>query len=453
MLKNKIFFCLIFFLSIELFAQKSKLNLAWRSLSDYEETLKEGLGDTTQLFKAKQAIDLALTNETTKSQLKTHVYKFRISYAYFQFQLNSEIKNLELSINDKNERILIAYGNTNLTDFEIASNELTIIKSIDPKFINTIQEGISGDISNLNEDDLKFARSLQQMRLESSNIASGKYKVKKYDDAANYYYKTAFINTILSTSKDTANFYNACIAAAKSKNLDYIIDYNKKMIDAKIAISYNYEAIFNAYIQKNDSVSALENLSMGRKLFPDDIGLLTEETNLFYANDKHQEALDNLKISIQKDSTNALYYLFMGNIYDNLANPKNKLTFKELEKPKNFEELFKNAEKNYLKAIQLNPINKDYLYNSMYNLGAMYNNYGGYIENKKLDKSVNLAKYQKENGEKSQEYYKKAIPYLEESYKIKSDDKYTMNALRLLYFQTNNNAKAKEMDEKMKAIK
>ena len=225
------------------------------------------------------------------------------------------------------------------------------------------------------------------------------------------------------------------------------------MIDAKIAISYNYEAIFNAYIQKNDSVSALENLSMGRKLFPDDIGLLTEETNLFYANDKHQEALDNLKISIQKDSTNALYYLFMGNIYDNLANPKNKLTFKELEKPKNFEELFKNAEKNYLKAIQLNPINKDYLYNSMYNLGAMYNNYGGYIENKKLDKSVNLAKYQKENGEKSQEYYKKAIPYLEESYKIKSDDKYTMNALRLLYFKTNNNTKAKEMDEKMKSIK
>ena len=103
MLKNKIFFCLIFFLSIELFAQKSKLNLAWRSLSDYEETLKDGLGDTNQLFKAKQAIDLALTNETTKSQLKTHVYKFRISYAYFQFQLNSEIKKLELSINDKNE--------------------------------------------------------------------------------------------------------------------------------------------------------------------------------------------------------------------------------------------------------------------------------------------------------------------------------------------------------------
>lgn len=73
---------------------------------------------------------------------------------------------------------MIAYGNTNLTDFEIASNELTIIKSIDPKFINTIQEGISGDISNLNEDDLKFARSLQQMKLEASNIASGKYKVK-----------------------------------------------------------------------------------------------------------------------------------------------------------------------------------------------------------------------------------------------------------------------------------
>ncbi len=453
MLKNSIFFCVLFFLSSQIFSQKSKVNLAWRFLSDYEESVKDDKADTSYLSKSNQAIDLALLNETTKNLLKTHIYKFRISYAFFQFQLNSEIKKLELSINDKNERMLIAYGNINLIDFEEANDELKVIKALDPKFINTIQDAISVDISNLNEDDFKFARSLQQMRFEASNIASGKYKVKKYEDAANYYYKSAFMNTILSTSKDTANFYNACIASAKSNNPDLIIDYNKKMIDANIAIPYNYEAIFNAYIQKKDSILATEYLSFGRKLFPEDIGLLTEETNFFYANDKHQDALNNLKISILKDSTNALYYLFIGNIYDNLANPRNKQTFKELEKPKNFEELFKNAEKNYLKAIQLNPINKDYLYNSMYNLGAMYNNYGGYIENKKLDKSVNIAKYQKENIDKSQEYYKKAIPYLEESYKIKSDDKNTMNALRLLYFKTSNNAKAKEMDEKMKSIK
>lgn len=440
-------FCL---LTIGSFAQKSKVQTAWRGLSDYEETVKDGNANINYLNKAKEAIDMALANEDTKNQSKTHAYKMRISYAEFQYKLDEEKKKLESSIADKNERLMTAYGNIPLTDFESATEELNKIKDMDPKFLETIQAGLEKGVSSLDEDELKFALAAQQMKMEASNIASGKYKAKKYDEAADYFYKTGVMNTILYKTKDTANFYNACISAAKSKNNDKVIEYNKKMIDIKIASPYNYEALYTAQLNKGDTATALESLKKGRSVFPEDIGLLTQETNLFLATGKHDEALANLKLSMEKDPKNSLFYFITGQIYENMANPKDKVTGKDLEKPKNFDELFKNAETNYQKAIDLNPSNKEYLYNSLYNLGAMYNNYGGYIASSKAQKITDMARYQKENEAKAQEYYKKAIPYLERALSIKSDDRSTMSALRKLYLLTGDNAKAVEMSNKLK---
>lgn len=431
------------------FAQKGKVQAAWRALSDYEATLAEGSPNVSYLAKAKEAIDLALTNEATRNQPKTHAYKMRISYAQFQYDLNQEAKKLENSISDKTERLLTAYGNTSLTDFETAAAELDSIKRINPKYLDKIMESISQN-SMLDEDEMKFAIAAQNMKIESGSIASGKYKAKKYDDAADYFYKTAFINSILYKTKDTVNFSNACIAAAKAQNTDKILLYNQKMIDAKIAAPTNYDAIYNVYITKKDTASAEKILQEGRAAFPADANLLISETNIFLAKGMQEDALKNLKLSIQKDPSNAFYYFMSGNIYDNLANPKDKNTNKELAKPSNFDELFKNAETNYLKAIELSGSNQEYKYNALFNLGAMYNNYGGYVENYKLEKITDMVKYQKENGAKSQEFYKKAIPYLEQALAIKSDDKPTMNALRLLYFKTGNEAKAKEMNERLK---
>jgi hypothetical protein len=432
------------------FAQKSKVQTAWRGLSDYEETVKDGKPNLDYLTKANSAIDLALAHEDTKNQSKAHAYKLRISYAMFQYNLNEEKTKLEPTVSDKNERLMQAYGNIDLKDFETASEELNKIKELDPKFLETIQIGLDKGVSALDEEELKFAVAAQQMKMESGNIASGKYKAKKYDEAAEYFYKTGVMNTILYKTKDTANFYNACISASKSKNEDKIILYNNKMIEAKISSPYNYEAIYNAELAKGDSSAAMESLSKGRASFPNDIGLLTQETNLFLEKGKQEQALANLKLSIEKDPNNSLFYFITAQIYEALANPKDKASGKDLEKPSNFDELFSKAETNYLKAIDLKPSNVEYLYNSLYNLGAMYNNYGVYVANHKIEKITDMAKYQKENEAKAQVYYKKAIPYLEQALAIKTDDRSTMTALRKLYYLTGNDAKALEMSNKLK---
>lgn len=435
-------------------AQKNKVQTAWRALSDYESTLADGKPDMVYLTKAKEAIDLALTNEETKNQGKTHAYNCRINYALYQAALRDEEKKLEASVPDKNERKGMAYGNTDLKYFEVASQEIEKVNELDPKFMTTVMDGLKGN-ANLSADDLKFMNAIGQIKLEAGYIANGKYKVKKFDEASDYFYKLAFINTMINKKPDTSSFYNACVAAAKSKNEIKIIDYNKKMIDSKIATSYNYENMYNAYLGKRDTVKAMDFLKKGREKFPNDASLMNKETDYYLAKGKSEEALANLKASLDKDPNNAVLHLVTGNIYDNMANPKDKATGKDQPKPAKFDEYFANAEMHYKKAIELKPANIEYYFSSAYNLGAMYNNYGGYLYNTAMNDATiaKLAAKQKEIEAKSNEYYKKAIPYLEQALSIKGDDKACMSALRKLYLLTGDSKKAEEMTLKLKGGK
>ncbi len=434
-------------------AQKMKVQTAWRALNDYESTLKDGKPDLAYLNKAKDAIELALQHEDTKNQGKTYAYKARIMYNYYNYNLMQEMKKLEATVPDKKERTDLAYGNTPTTEFEAANEAVDKIKDIDPKYMETIQDGFTKGTSQLSEDDIKFTLVATQMKMEAGNIANGKYKAKKFDEAADYFYKLAYLNMALTRKKDTANFYNACVAAAKSKNTTKILDYNKKMVDLKIASPYNFQAMYTANLNKGDTSAAMDVLKKGRTTFPNDMDLLNTETTLYLQKGKQQEALNNLDASIQKDPNNALFYLVRGNIYDNMANPKDAQG-KDKDKPANFEETFKKAESDYLKAIELNPANKEHLYNSLFNLGAMYNNYGGYLQTKASNLPLTEAKTKGKDMEaKSQENFKKAIPHLEKALEIKPDDKGTMSALRKLYMMTGDQAKATEMNNRIKGAK
>ncbi len=432
-------------------SQKMKVQTAWRALNDYESTLKDGKPDIVYLNKAKEAIEVALTNDDTKNQGKTWAYKARIHYNYYNYAFLQEMKKLEPTVADKKERNDLAYGNTPTTEFEAANEAVDKIKDVDAKYMEVIQDGFTKGTSQLSEDDVKFTLVAMQMKMEAGNIANGKYKAKKFDEAADYFYKVAYLNMAMTRKKDTANFYNACVSAGRSKNPAKILEYNKKMVDLKIATPYNFQSMYNANLSKQDTSAALAILSKGRTAFPADMDLLNTETNLFLAKGKQQEALNNLTASIEKDPSNALFYLVRGNIYDNMANPKDA-TGKDKEKPANFDELFKNAETNYLKVIELKPSNSEHLYNSLYNLGAMYNNLGGYYQTKAGNLPLSEAKTKgKELETKSQDNYKKAIPHLEQALTIKTEDKATMSALRKLYMLTNDQAKATEMNNRIKA--
>ena len=433
-------------------AQKTKVQNAWRNLNDYESTLKDK-PDVSYLMKAKENIDLAIVNEDTKSQGKTYAYQCRIMYNLYKYNWNNENKKLEATMPDKNARSEASYGVTPLTEFEAANDALEKINSVDPKYFENIMNVMKGGTMP-SEDDLKLSQVAANLKLECSNIAVGKYKAKKYDESAKYFNKSAILNTMMSGKKDTSGFYNACISAQKSKDPKLMVEYNKKMIDQKISSPYNFQTIYDAKLQLSDTAGALEYLKLGRKTFPNDVYLMNRETETFLQKGKQEEALANLNAAIAKEPNNPQLQLVLGNVYDNLANPRGK-SGKDTTKPADYENLVMKAAEHYQKAVDLKPSNTDSYFNALYNLGALYNNYGGTLFAKSMEKATltDLAKKQKEYEAKSQEYYKKAIPFLEQALAIKADDKSTMSALRKLYYLTGNEAKGKEMADKLKAPK
>lgn len=453
MKKTGVLFILLVLTSTS-FAQKSKVQSAWRALSDYESTVKDGKPELSYLNKAKESVNIALANDETKNSGKAYGYKARIMYAFYTYNLTQELKKIELTVKDKKEAVELAYGNTPTADFEAASDAIDKIKDVDAKYMKIIQDGFIKGPADLGEEDAKLVVVATQIKMEASNIAGGKYRAKKFDEAADYFYRVANLNMSLTGKKDTANMYNACVSAGKSKNGVKILEYNKKMIDLEIASPYNFQSVYSAYLSNKDTTTALDILKKGRSTFPDNIDLLNTETNLFLQKGKQQEAISNIDAALAKEPNNVLYHIVRGDIYKEMAFPKDKVTGKDLERPSNFEDLFAKAEADYLKIVELKPSNQDYMHHGLFGLGAMYNNNGGYYQSKSQNLALTELKTKgKEYEAKYMEQFKKAIPYLEQSLAIKSDDRDCMLALRKLYNFTGDQAKAAEMNNRIKAQK
>lgn len=441
----KILIVAIFPLTV--FAQKNKVQGAWRAMSDYESTLTEG-SDASYLTKAKENIDLATVNDETKNQFKTHAYRCRIYVYLFSENLKAEEKKLA-SIADKNERMQTAYGNVSSTDFNEATKCLAKLKEIDAKKFEKIAKGETDS-----EEDGKLFTAISQILAYQANLATGKYKLKKYDEASDFFEALASTNMVMTGKKDTSNYYNACVCAQKAKNQTKMLDYNNKMIELGIASSYNYQTIYELKTSQNDTTAAMEILNKGRTQFPNDVYLMNKETEIFLQKGQQQKALANLQMVIAKEPNNAFLQCAIGTVYDNLANPKGK-SGKDTTKPAEYENYIAKAFEHYHKAVDLKSSNQDSYYNALYNLGALYHNYGITLYNNSMAKATitELAKKQKEIDAKSMDYYKKAIPFLEQALDVKPNDPTTMQALRTLYYKTGNEVKGKEMNDKIKGTK
>lgn len=434
-------------LPFSVFAQKNKVQGAWRAMSDYESTLTES-PDASYLVKAKENIDLATNNEETKNQFKTYAYRCRIYVYLFSENLKAEEKKLA-SVADKNERMQTAYGNVSVTEFDEATKCLAKLKEIDSKKFDKIAKGETDS-----EEDGKLFTAISQILAYQANLATGKYKLKKFDEAADFFESLAITNMMMTGKKDTSNFYNACVCAQKAKNQIKMFDYNNKMIELGIATSYNYQTIYELKASQNDTTAAMEFLNKGRLQFPNDVYLMNKETEIFLQKGQQQKALTNLQMVIAKEPNNAFLQCAIGTVYDNLANPKGK-SGKDTIKPAEYENYITKAFEHYQKAVDLKSPNQDSYYNALYNLGALYHNYGITLYARSMEKATitELAKKQKEIDAKSMDYYKKAIPFLEQALDVKPNDPTAMSALRTLYYKTGNEAKGKEMNDKIKGTK
>ena len=199
---------------------------------------------------------------------------------------------------------------------------------------------------------------------------------------------------------------------------------SKELLQNLIDINFNEPAIYihmsEIFKREKNIEKAIEYLSLGREMFEDDQSIINTEINLYIELGRTSELLKKLGEAIEIDTENSLLYFNRGTIYDQ-------------------EGQLENAEKDYLKAIDLDPSS----FGSNYNLGALFFNKAVELNNSANSTSDN-EKY-KSLKDKSDVYFNRALPYLESSYSINPKDKNTLLSLKQLYYMKGNYKKSDEI--------
>jgi tetratricopeptide (TPR) repeat protein len=221
--------------------------------------------------------------------------------------------------------------------------------------------------------------------------------------------------------------FNAGLAAYNAQNYDKAIDYYTKAAKYRYNGAKTYTLISSSYLQKKDTVGALQILQEGLKEFSQESSLLVEVINIYINKNKVDEAIKYLEMAIAQDPKNPTFHFAQGTMFDRLLKSDDAATC-------------------YLKAIEL----KDDYFDAYYNLGALYYNKGvKQVDVANLIPSNQPEKYEVEKNKADIEF-KKAIPYMEKAHEINPTDKFTLESLKTLYYRLKMLDKHAEIIEKIK---
>lgn len=343
-----------------------------------------------RLDKAKQAIDLAAAHPNTMNDAKTWFYYGNV-YLAIHLSDNPDYKKLDANALDK------------------AYNAYLKAKEL--------------DVKKEHAADIKDRLTVCAEQYFNQGVAS--YNRSDFVNASKLFQQAAGINASLGITDTLSYFY-----AAQSAYFGNQLEQSKDLFNQLLAMNYKEPAVFRflseIYKNENNLDKALQIVKEGRKIHPDDFGLIIEETNIYLATDQREKAMELLQIAIQRDQTNPTLYFAVGTQFEQMGD-------------------FKEAEKNYKRAIELNP---DY-FDANYNLGALYVNKAIELS----DDANNLPFTEQVKFEElrlqADEFLRKSIPYLEKADELNPGDIVVLRTLRDIYVRLNMYDKIKEIDAKL----
>ncbi len=369
------------FMSTPILAQQAKVVSAINALGYYTKDRT----DIESLQKAKGFIDEAITTESTMGKPKTWYVRGNVYSAMHESKNNDLIKLAGDPLKTATEAYEKAY-------------------TLDAKY------------ENANECYMRAIYGYKTMGI-------GAFNEKNYSAATEYFEKVVSLSALKGTV-DKEAIQNAAVSSMNGGNYDKAIEYYGKMLPED-STGVLYGQMYKAYLAKGDTASGLMKLEEGRKRFPRNQALLTENLNHLFRQKKNAEAEELLKLAIQNDPTNHTLYLAAGSTYENLGRMNDAIAA-------------------YKKAIEIMPE----AWQAYYNLGAYYNN-----EGKRLQDAANNEKDTKkyEAGVKAaDEQLKLAMENLEKAKELtpvgSSDRMDIMKALKQLYVRLN-------LTDKFEAIK
>lgn len=347
-----------------------------------------------ELDKAKAAADAAVVHESTANSAKAWMYRGKVYYALLSTK-DEKFKNLDPEAAEKAVESFIKC-------FELDKDKIYRDESEVKEGFIVSSSNLIYKATNIYRPNKEFDKTIKAFEileravpfdpdqaLKRNNITKEKLLFEKY--------KTYIIAEDITKAKELANQL-------------YSIKYKDPSI---------YTSIVRLTLSKGDTTSAMDFLHKGQTIFDDNIDLLNIEIDILTKQKKLNELKQKLETAVEINPDNEAYHAVLGNIYDKLG-----------EKEK--------AEKEYLKALELNPKNEPVLFN----VGAYYFNTGNEWNKKLSDLPPSETKKAKEYEAKANEYFRKAIQYFEEYYDLKPDDKAVKQRLRQLYLRFGETEKA-----------
>ena len=224
---------------------------------------------------------------------------------------------------------------------------------------------------------------------------------------------------------DTAVIFNAALTATRIKEYDKAIEYYKEAIKYKYAEGDAIAYLAQTYKDKGDTELYIATLKEGFEQYPSNQSLLGSIINYYLLETENSdEAFKYLALAREKDPTNPQFYSAEAHLYDKVG-----------EKDK--------AKEKYKKAIELDP---DF-FEAYYNLGVLYFNEGVELTDE-ANKITDNDEYEKAK-KIADDRFKEALPYIEKSHELKSDDNSIMQTLRTLYYRLQMTDKYNEINAKL----
>tara|TARA_S200000501_G_scaffold3400_1_gene3008 strand:- start:2594 stop:3763 length:1170 start_codon:yes stop_codon:yes gene_type:complete len=358
---------------------------------------KKATGDeiATLLEEAKEYIDLAYTNEGTSNEAKMWNYRAPI---YLEIALKKP---------DLDKKAILKATDAYLKCLTKGKKDRIIVRKWTPK-----------------EDILA---GLIQCGYKLFNLGIDKYNEGDYQSSLDFYEKIFDIVPFDEEDQlkrgnitEETILYNSFFSSSKLKNDTKSKELLQKLID----INFNEPAIYiqmsDIYKREGNIDKTIEYLSLGRDMFEDDQSLINTEINLYIELERTSELITKLGEAIELDPENSLLYFNRGTIYDQEGD-------------------LVNAEIDYLKAIEIDPSS----FGSNYNLGALFFNKAVELNNTANSTSDNN-KYKKLKKQ-ADEFFNKALPYLESASSLNPKDKNTLLSLKQLYYMKGDYKRSDEM--------
>lgn len=283
------------------------------------------------------------------------------------------------------------------------------------------------ELDEKNRYEREITLGLNNVRDHSLNTGVAEYNVGNYEKAANRFALSNEVTQEAFDSTFTLAIYNAALAYEKAGSIDEAINYYEKCAEVNYQVPGVYILIANLLKNQDKEEQALQVLRDAREQFPKDRGLILEELNIYLVNKEYDRAKDNLELAVEADPNNEVLHFSRGAVLDELGEDEQ-------------------AEKSYLRAIEIKP---DYT-DALYNLGALYYNTGAEKVNEANEIPPTKTKEYEAAMGKAKEYFTKAQPYFEQALELSPDDVAIMQSLKNIYARTGQDAKMLEMTNRLK---